>query len=133
MASYPSEWALYLPGQRADYRPGYDRGRARFRLTEFSAVPAYNPYIEQNGGYIPNYGERWRNGERISTAFAESTVNTVIGKRFAKKQQMQWSHKGAHLLLQMRPRVLNGELRSKFAEWYPGFDGHETEELKLAA
>ena len=46
---------------------------------------------------------------------------------------MQWSHKGAHLLLQMRTRVLNGELRSKFAEWYPGFDCDETDEFKQAA
>lgn len=97
------------------------------------AVQEFRTYIEQNGGYIPNYGERYRSGERVSTAFVESTVNTVIGKRFAKKQQMQWSHKGAYLLLQMRTRVLNGELRAKFAEWYPGFDCNETEEIRLAA
>lgn len=98
------------------------------------AVREFRIYIEQNGGYIPNYGERWRNGERISTAFVESSVNAVIGKRFAKKQQMQWSHKGAHLLLQVRARVLNGELKTRFAEWYPGFDCHdETDKLKQAA
>jgi hypothetical protein len=96
-------------------------------------VLEFRTYIEQNGGYVPNYGERYRSGERVSTAFVESTVNTVIGKRFAKKQQMQWSHKGAHLLLQMRTRVLNGELRAKFAEWYPDFDCNETEEIRLAA
>jgi hypothetical protein len=38
--------------------------------------------------------------ERISTAFVESTVNRVVSKRFAKKQQMQWSKKGAHRLPQ---------------------------------
>lgn len=97
------------------------------------AVHEFHTYIEQNGSYIPNYGERYRNGERVSTAFVESTVNTVVGKRFAKKQQMQWSHKGAHLLLQTRTRVLNGELRSRFAEWYPGFEVDETEEIKQAA
>lgn len=98
------------------------------------AVREFRTYIEQNSAYIPNYGERYRNGERISTAFVESTVNTVVGKRFAKKQQMQWSHKGAHLLLQMRTRVLSGELRSKFAEWYPGFECDESEEeIRLAA
>ena len=46
VASCPSEWALYLPGQRTDYRPGCDHGRARFRLTEFSGVWAYNPNME---------------------------------------------------------------------------------------
>ena len=60
---------------------------------------------------IPNYGERWRYGEAIATGFVESTVNQVISKRFVKQQQMKWSPRGAHLLLQMRTRLLNGELR----------------------
>ena len=55
---------------------------------------------------IPNYGERYHNGERISTGFVESAVNQVISKRMAKKQQMQWTQRGAHLLLQVRTRVL---------------------------
>ena len=35
-----------------------------------------------------NYGERFRAGERISSCLAEATVNAVISKRFAKRQQM---------------------------------------------
>jgi len=50
----------------------------------------------------------------------ESTVNTVIGKRFAKKQQMQWTPRGAHLLLQIGTRALDGTLRTMFERWYPG-------------
>jgi hypothetical protein len=64
------------------------------------AVTEFRTYIELNGRFIPNYGERWRYGEAIATGFVESTVNQVISKRFCKKQQMQWSRKGAHLLLQ---------------------------------
>jgi len=41
--------------------------------------------------------------------FVESTVNEVVSKRFCKKQQMQWSKEGTHLLLQTRVRTLNGE------------------------
>jgi hypothetical protein len=41
----------------------------------------------------------YRYGERISTSFVESTVNQVISRRFCKKQQMQWTKRGAHLLL----------------------------------
>ena len=37
--------------------------------------------LPTNAGSIINYGERFRAGERISAAFVESTVNTVIGKR----------------------------------------------------
>jgi hypothetical protein len=81
-------------------------------------------YIENNASFIPNYGERWRNGETISTAFVESTVNQVISKRMVKKQQMRWSWQGAHDLLQIRTQVLNEELRATVSHWYPGFDPH---------
>jgi hypothetical protein len=42
----------------------------------------------------------------------ESAVNQIVSKRFVKKQQMQWTKKGAHLLLQIRIEVLNGDWRS---------------------
>ena len=67
------------------------------------------------------YGERYRNGETISSAFVESTVNRVISKRMVKKQSMQWTPWGAHLLLQTRTRVLNDELEGSFRFWYPQF------------
>lgn len=37
-------------------------------------------YISHNAASIVNYGERYRNGERISTAFTESTINQVVSK-----------------------------------------------------
>jgi hypothetical protein len=68
----------------------------------------------------------------IATGFVESTVNQVVSNRFVKKQQMRWSPRGAHLLLQMRTRVLNDELRQTFQRWYPRMKNNE-EEMKLAA
>ena len=88
------------------------------------AVEEFHTYIENNANFIPNYGERYRQGERISTGFVESTVNQVISKRMVKKQQMRWSQRGAHLLLQIRTRVLNGEWEDTFRTWYPGFRAH---------
>ena len=84
-------------------------------MTEFET------YIRNNREFIPNFGERYRQGERISTAFVESTINQVVSRRFVKKQQMQWSLKGAHLLLQTRTKVLNNELEDVFRRWYPQF------------
>lgn len=84
-------------------------------LTEFEI------YIRNNREFIPNFGERYRQGERISTAFVESTVNQVVSRRFGKKQQMHWTLKGAHLLLQARTKVLNNELEDVFRRWYPQF------------
>ena len=77
-------------------------------------------YIDNNQHLITNYGEKYRYGETITTAFVESTVNEVVAKRMVKKQQMQWSPQGAHCLLQIRIAVLNDELRSQFEAWYPG-------------
>ena len=88
------------------------------------AVEEFHTYITNNAGFIPNYGERYRHGERISTGFVASTVNQVVSKRMVKKQQMQWSKRGAHLLLQIRTRVLNGEWEATFRTWYPGFRTH---------
>src|SRR6266436_4577461 len=34
---------------------------------------------------------------------------------------MRWSQRGAHLLLQIRTRVLNGDWEDVFRRWYPGF------------
>ncbi len=84
------------------------------------AVREFNGYITANEHYIVNYGDRYRNGETISTAFVESTVNEVISKRFVKKQQMRWTKEGAHGLLQVRIQVLNDELQQTFSSWYPG-------------
>jgi hypothetical protein len=85
-----------------------------------TAIREFQVYIASNESSLINYGERYRSGERISSAFVEATVNAVISKRFAKKQQMQWSRRGAHLLLQTRTRTLDGSLRAAFEHWYPG-------------
>lgn len=90
-------------------------------------------YIRNNKMMIPNYGEMHRYGEPVSTAFVESTINEVIARRMAKKQQMQWSRKGAHYLLQTRTAVLNNELQDKFACWYPGFSIGEQSDGKVSA
>src|SRR5450759_2931685 len=36
-----------------------------------------------------------------------------------KKQQMRWTPRGAHLLLQVRTRVLNDDLADQFRRWHP--------------
>ena len=51
----------------------------------------------------------------------ESAVNQVVSTRMVKKQQMRWSPRGAHLLLQVRTRVLNDTLTDDYRRWYPGF------------
>jgi hypothetical protein len=84
-------------------------------------IGEFETYIRNNIEFIPNFWERYRQGETISTAFVESTINQVVSKRFVKKQQMQWTLRGAHLLLQTRTKVLNNDLEDVFRSWYPQF------------
>ena len=84
-------------------------------LSEFAT------YIKNHRDFIPHLGERWRHGESISTGFVESTINYVVSRRFVKKQQMQWTLRGTHLLWQTRTKLLNGELEDVFRRWYPQF------------
>jgi hypothetical protein len=83
--------------------------------------------IASNAGSLINFGER------ISSCLAESTVNAVISKRFAKRQQMQWTKRGAHLLLQTRTRTLDGTLRPLFERWYPGLANDNANAVAQAA
>ena len=85
----------------------------------------FDHYIRTNQSSIPNYSDRYRNGEAISSAVAESSVNQIVSKRFVKKQQMRWTRRGAHLLLQVRTRVLDDTLTATFQRWYPGMETGE--------
>ena len=53
--------------------------------------------------------------------------------RMVKKQQMAWTERGAHLLLQVRTRVLNGKLEETFRRWYPKFRPEVPAVLKAVA
>jgi hypothetical protein len=96
-----------------------DAGPGQRRLVK--TLAEFGGYVEANATWIPNYGERFRYGEAISNAFVESAVNQVVSKRMVKKQQMRWSPRCAHLLLQIRTRVLNDDLAGDFRRRYRGF------------
>ena len=70
-------------------------------------------YIDSNRSAIINYGKRYRAGLRVASTLAESAVNSIVGKRMAKSQQMRWSLRGAHMLMQVRTADINGELRDR--------------------
>ena len=65
-------------------------------------------YIENNKGALIDYGQRYRAGKPISTSRAEGTVNHLVSARMNKRQQMRWSPRGAHRVLQVRAAVLDG-------------------------
>ena len=72
-------------------------------------------YIRKNRASIIDYGARYRTGQRVATTMAESTVNSLVATRMVKKQQMRWSRRGAHLMLQVRAAVANKDLEKRLA------------------
>ena len=50
-----------------------------------------------------------------------------------KQQQMHWTQRGAHLLLQVRAQVLNNELRQTFRCWYPVMKADSESAVNIAA
>jgi len=78
-------------------------------------------YLELNADSLPNYGERFRSGLRISTVFAESAINEITAKRMNKKQQMRWNRHTVQQFLDVRVHVLNGTLEKAFRAWHAGF------------
>lgn len=77
-------------------------------------------YLTNNADSLPDYGKRYRAGERISTSFVESAVNQLIDWRMSKSQQMRWSRMGAHHLLQVRAEVVDGRLGETFTPLVSG-------------
>jgi hypothetical protein len=70
-------------------------------------------YVVSNRSAIINYGKRYKAGFRVASTLAEGAVNSIVGKRMAKSQQMRWSVRGAHMLMQLRTADVNGELRDR--------------------
>ena len=97
-------------------------GEAKTKPTRLRvAAEEFAVYLRRNTGQLVDYGERHRAGERISTGFVESAINQIVAKRFSKRQSMRWTKRGAHLALQTRTRVLNGELEDAFRRRWPAF------------
>jgi len=80
-------------------------------------LPQTIRYLELNADSMPDYGKRYRAGQRISTGFVESGVNEIIAKRMVKKQQMRWNRHTVQRFLDVRIHVLNGTLEDAFRHW----------------
>ncbi len=83
--------------------------------------------------FIPNYGELYRQGDRISTGLCRICCELRRRQALYQEATNAVEPKGSHFLLQMRTRVLNGELEQTFRDWYPGFRPANDENLKKVA
>ncbi|EDZ65249.1 hypothetical protein NOC27_3413 [Nitrosococcus oceani AFC27] len=96
-------------------------------MFKFHSLPPQSVILTYQGcpffsGYLSHHLEI--SAGRASTELSRIIFGIYLFEGICKKP---------HLLVQMRARLLNGELKTRFAEWYPGFDCHdETDELKRA-
>jgi hypothetical protein len=89
-------------------------------------------YIANNAAAILGYSERWLNGERISTAFVESTVNLMVSRRFEETTYavVEAGRPPAPADPQPDPRrdtALSGMLRDLFTRWYPNMAANDND------
>jgi len=83
------------------------------------------PENDRDCDYRERHAEAYRNGERISTAHVECTVNQLINWRMCKKKQMGWSRTGAQYLLYVKTAIINGRLDR--------YSGHHSVPADIAA
>ena len=67
-------------------------------------------YVSGQAGLIIDHAKARRDGEPISTATTEGTVQWLLHRRMGVGKQMRWSPKGAHRMLKVRTAVANGTL-----------------------
>jgi hypothetical protein len=60
----------------------------------------------------------------VPELLSAESEHMVVSRRLVKTQQMHWTRRGAHLLLQSRTNVLNTELEDGFRRWCPLFRVH---------
>jgi hypothetical protein len=76
-------------------------------------------YIAANQARIPNYNERCRNQGAIATGFVESSVKQIVRKRFAKRQQTQWTKRSPLINSKIAPGFSATDLRRHFESGIP--------------
>ena len=89
-------------------------------------------YLKANEDSLPDYEERYHNGDPISTGPVESAVNEIIAKRMCKSQQMSWNRWKVQRFLTVRCAVLNETLEDSFRQWFPGFRSAAAAESRAA-
>ena len=94
-------------------------------ITAHGAAIALLTFLANNRRDLIDYQRARMAGRRISSASAESVMNHVVNRRLSKRQQMRWSTKGAHCLLQTRVELLDGRLEKHFAARFPHFRSPE--------
>ena len=75
-------------------------------------LTALATYASGLADLIIHYASAQLDDERFSTAPTEGAVQWLLHRRMGGHQQMGWSPRGAHLMLQVRTATVNGTLEA---------------------
>jgi len=80
--------------------------RSAAKLTK--AMIALDTYVSGLADLIIDYASARLGDEPLSTSPTEGAVRSLLHRRMGAQQQMRWSPRGAHLMLQVRTAIVNG-------------------------
>lgn len=72
------------------------------------ALIALETYVSGLADLIIDYASARLGDEPFCTSPTEGAVQWLLHRRMAAQQQMRWSPRGAHLMLQVRTAIVNG-------------------------
>jgi hypothetical protein len=105
--------ALDLIGETLAWLEGMTAPAVAAKVT--ASLHGLETYVSGQAGLIIDYAKARRDGEPISTATTEGTVQWLLHRRMGVGQQMRWSPRGAHRMLKVRTAVANGTLAADHA------------------
>jgi hypothetical protein len=76
------------------------------------ALAALETYVSGLTDLIIDYASARLDDEPFSTSPTEGAVQWLLHRRTGARQQMRWSPRGAHLMLQVRTAIVNGTLEA---------------------
>ncbi len=107
--------ALELIGETTAWLEGMAAAAPGAAAKVTALLRGLETYVSGQADLIIDYATARRDGEPISTATTEGTVQWLLHRRMGASQQMRWSPRGAHRMLQVRTAVANGTLADDHA------------------
>jgi hypothetical protein len=89
---------------KAERKTAAARSAAKLR----KALIALETYVSDLADLIIDYASARLDDELFSTSPTEGAVQWLLHRRMRAQQQMRWSPRGAHLMLQVRTATVNG-------------------------
>jgi hypothetical protein len=107
--------ALDLTGETLAWLEGIAHTAPAAAAKVMASLRGLETDVSGQADLIIDYAQARRSGEPTSTATTEGAVQWLLHRRMGANQQMRWSPRGAHRMLQVRTAVANGTLAEDHA------------------